>query len=146
MKDMIYSFVAKSAAIVVGLNVMIGNAVTSFIGGIFNFVSITISASAATLLKSIDLKRFQYSALMLDQYAELNELDLLIKINQVRDDALRQRTWTMMHTIAMNKLGTALNVQCGWPPARVHSYLKPVIESIPGMVYQGGDEFSEEAE
>lgn len=142
MKSALYEFVAKFAAFLIGVNTGIGNAITGFIAGIFNYVSMTLGVSAASLLKKLDNKRYQHSALMLDQYHELSELELLININRVCDDALRQRSWTMMHTISIHKLGTALHVQCGWPPERVHGYLKPVIEKIPGMVYQGG-EYSE---
>ena len=146
MKEMIYTFIARSANLIIGLNTLIGNAITSFIAAIFNFVSIAIGFLVANLLKSLDRKRYQHAILMLDQYSELNELELLIRINQVRDDALKQRTWTMMHTIAMNKLGTALHTQCGWSPARIHGYMKPVVESIPGMVYQGGEDYPEDTE
>lgn len=146
MKSIIYAFIARSAAVVIGINTMIGNAITSVIAGGFNLASFVVASITAAILKTLDLKRYQHAALMLDQYSDLSELQLLININRVRDDALKQRAWTMMHTISINRLGTALHTQCGWPTARIHSYLKPVIESIPGMVYQAGDNYEESSD
>lgn len=146
MKSMIYTFIARSAAIAIGVNAMIGNGITSVIAGAFNLIGYAIGSTCTAILKMLDLKRYQHAALMLDQYSDLTELQILININKVRDDALEKKMWTMMHTISINRLGTALHTQCGWPPARIHSYLKPVIETIPGMVYQGGEEFPDQGE
>jgi len=139
MKNASYKLITNVSAFLIGLNAAIGNGIIGLIGGVFNSVSIAMGIAASSLLRKIDDKRYQHSKLMFEQYAELNELELLINITKVRDDAIRQRSWTMGHTISINRLGTALHVQCGWPPERVHGYLKPVIEKIPGMIYQGGE-------
>lgn len=144
MKQFLYNGLAKSAAIAIGFNVVVGQAITGFIGGIFNVISYSLGNGTAFLLKAIDTDRYKHAVATLDQRDNLGELDLLMKINQVKEDALKQRMWTMMHTIAINRLGAALHTQCGWSVARIHGYIKPVVESIPGMVYMGGDEYSEE--
>lgn len=146
MKLFLYNNLAKTAAIVIGLNVVVGQTVTGFIGGTFNLVTHAISGVASYLLRALDADRYEHAVQTLDQRNDLTELDILMRINQVKEDALKQKMWTVMHTIAMNKLGGALHTQCGWEPARIHGYLKPVIESIPGMVYTGGDEYSENEE
>lgn len=143
MKALIYNNLAKAGAITIGLNLMVGQAVTGFIGGIFNTTNWVVSNLTAYLLKTLDGPRYEHAMQTLDQRSDLIELDLLMRINKVKEDALRQKAWTVMHTIAINKLGSALHTQCGWEPARIHGYMKPVIESIPGMVYMGGDEYTE---
>jgi hypothetical protein len=146
MKELLYENLARSASVFIGLNIVIGQAVTGLVGGVFNLVTFAVSRTTAFLLSKIDSDRYKHNVEAMDQRGNLIELDILMKINRVKEDALKQKVWTVMHTIAINKLGSALRMQCGWEPARIHGYIKPVIESIPGMVYMGGEEHSEDPE
>ena len=112
MKSALYEFVAKFAAFLIGVNAGIGNAITGFMAGIFNYVSVTLGISAASLLKKLDNKRYQHSALMLDQYHELivnlfaaiplvgPDLSLWIRGDYVVSDATLNRFFSF-HVIAV---------------------------------------------
>lgn len=143
MKAQLYLLIARIADSLLAVNMFIGNAIVSIIGGIFNFITFIVGSCSSFFLRSIDENRYNHGRLMLQQVGELSELKILAQIVEVKENALQNRAWTAMHSIAINQLGTALHVNCGWPPARIHGYIKPIIESIPGMVYMGGDEYSE---
>lgn len=144
MKQLLF----KTTAIVIGslisANTSIGNAITTVIAFAFNATNEVLRAVGKWLMNQIDSERLEHIEITQDQSEELTELNLLMQVNRVKEDALRARVWTMMHTMAMNKIGTALHNNCGWEPARIHGYLRQVIESIPGMVYSAGDEYEDE--
>jgi hypothetical protein len=144
MKAILYNLINRSSAAIIGANAATGEAIVSAVAGVFNLVTMALGTISSKILRALDSNRFEHAKQTFNQYESLAELDLLIKINQVKEDALRQKAWTMYHTIALNRLGSALHANCGWPPARVHAYVKPLIESIPGMVYYSGDEFSDD--
>lgn len=140
MRLIIFSSVVHLAGFLTGINNIIGNATTSLLVNFFNSVNDLIKSSCCYLAKIIDEERFNHMNSTAEQYANLMELDLLMSATKIKEDALKRKLWTTMHTIAINKIGTALHLQCGWEPARVHGYLRQVIESIPGMTYMVGDE------
>lgn len=142
MKIFLFRAIATVTAYLVSVNLIIGNAITGMLAAIFNGLNSVIKAVATALMKWVDKDRYEHAKLATEQYGQLAELDLLIAVSKVKDDALKNKVWTIGHTIAMNKIGSALYMQHGWEPARVHKYLKSVIETIPGMVYQAGDDFS----
>jgi hypothetical protein len=144
MKQLLFKTTAVVIGSLISANTSIGNAITTVVAFVFNAVNEVLRGAGKKLMNAIDSERFQHIELTTDQYSELTELNLLMAANKVKEDALRGRTWTVMHTMAMNRIGTALHNNCGWEPPRIHGYLRQVVESIPGMVYCAGDEYEEE--
>ena len=103
-----------------------------------------LQSVARTLMALIDSERTEHNRLTTEQQDGLSELSILGRATQVRDDALARKVWTMGHTIELNRIGFALVNQYGWEPARVHSYLRGVVESIPGLAYDGTDDGPED--
>lgn len=144
MKQLLF----KTTAIVIGslisANTAIGNAITTVVAFVFNAANEVLRNTGKGLMNLIDSERFQHVELTTDQYSELTELNLLMAANKVKEDVLRGRAWTMMHTMAINRISTALHNNCGWDAPRIHGYMRQVVESIPGMVYCAGDEYEAE--
>lgn len=143
MKPFLFKTIAFIAGSLASINITIGNNIAKGIVFVFNGINRIIQSIGATLMRLIDKERFEHASTTLGQLSELRELDLLIAATRVKDDAIKGKAWTIGHTVAMNRIGNALYAQCRWEPARVHQYLKDVIESVPGMVYMGGDDFEE---
>lgn len=140
MKIFLFRTIAAVTASLISINLVVGNAVTSLIAATFNGLNAIIKAIATFLMKAVDKDRYEHAKLATEQYGQLAELDLLIAATKVKEDALKNKAWTIGHTVAMNRIGSMLYTQHKWEPARVHKYLKSIIESIPGMVYMAGDD------
>lgn len=140
MKQFLFRNVAVTCGHLIFINTSIGNAVVGAIGGIFNIINWILAQTSRRLLVSIDRDRYEHTASTIEQRNDLVELELLKAVSKVKEDAVAGRVWTSSHTMALNKIGSALHVQCGWEPARIHGYLRQVVESIPGMTYYAGEE------
>lgn len=143
MKLFLFKTIAFVAGSLASINIAIGNSLANGIAFVFNSINRVIQSTAASLMTLVDKERFEHASTALGQLSELRELDLLMAATRVKDDAMKNKAWTIGHTVAMNQIGNALYAQCRWEPARIHQYLKDVIESVPGMVYMGGDDFEE---
>lgn len=143
MKLFLFKAIAFAAGSLASINMKIGNSIAKSIVFFFNGVNWIIQSIGAQLMTIVDKDRFEHAKTALAQLPELKELDLLMAASKVKDDAIKNRTWTVNHTIAMNQISNALYAQCRWEPARIHQYLKQVVESVPGMVYMGGDDFED---
>jgi len=141
MRYVLFKAIGSASASIVQINLAIGNAVTSSIAWCFNQFNTVIAAVARYLMRWLDEERFDYYTSVLSQQSELGELQLLMAARKIKEDALKGRVWTTMHTIAINKIAGALHYECGWEPPRVHQYLKEIVESIPGMVYETREDF-----
>jgi len=144
MRETIFKLTAIIFGSFVSANISIGNATTNFVASIFNLINEVLRFSGKSLMSAIDSERLNHVEQTGEQVLELTELKLLIAANKTKDDALKNRVWTMKHTVLMNQIGSALYHQCGWEPARIHSYMRQVIESIPGVTYVAGDDYDEE--
>lgn len=143
MKVFLFKSIAAISASIISFNMMIGNAITGLIAALFNGINAMVNGIGTFLMSAVDKDRYEHAKLATQQYSQLAELDLLIAVTKVKEDAIKSKMWTVGHTIAMNKIGSALYAQHRWEPTRVHKYLKSVIEDIPGMVYQAGDDFGD---
>lgn len=141
MKQFFFGNVAVTFGNLIYLNTLVGNTIVGIIGGLFGSVNFALAWISRKLLIAIDKNRYEYTTSTLEQRSDLIELELLKAASKVKEDAISGRVWTSSHTLALNKIGSALHLQCGWEPARIHGYLRQVVESIPGMNYYAGDEF-----
>lgn len=145
MKNLLFRVVGFLMGSLIGINVAVGNAVAVAVEFVFGSINQALAWLARTMLRAIDKQRHDYIESVLGQTDELRELDLMMAASRVKESALEARVWTAMHTLMMNKIGTALHHNCGWEIPRIHQYLRDVVESIPGMVYTAGDDFPEDA-
>jgi hypothetical protein len=137
-----------------GIGVIFGNLIyvaivlrsflVTAISYLFGGIIWVLQSVARGLMNLIDSERTEHNRLTAEQQDGLSELSILGRATQVRDDALARKVWTMGHTIELNRIGFALVNQYGWEPARVHSYLRGVVESIPGLAYEGNDDGPED--
>ena len=67
------------------------------------------------------------------------ELKLLTGASQIRDHAAETGDWTDRHSEAIAAIGDALIEQMDWEEDAVHQYLREVVESIDGLVYEVED-------
>jgi len=141
MGQLVFGAVAQVFSAMISLNTSVGNVVTSSIAFVFNSINEALRLVAKGLMNYIDSDQFRYLEATQSQSPELSELNLLMQATSIKENALAHRTWTAMHSMAINRIGQQLHVNCGWEPARIHAYMRQVIESIPGLVYNGGDEY-----
>jgi hypothetical protein len=144
MKIFLFKLTSKVFASLISFNIIVGNGISNVIAFIANTINDALRAGAKGLMKAIDEERFEYGERFSEQLPQLVELSLLIAANKTKENAIKNKVWTVNDTIAINRIGTTLHVQCGWEKARVHGYLRQVVESIPNMTYVAGDEFEEQ--
>jgi hypothetical protein len=143
MKLFLFKTLATLTGLIISLNLAIGNSITSIVATIFNGANIAVKTVAEMLMKLIDEDRYEHASLATKQSGELLELNLLMAANKVKEDAIATKTWTIGHTVALNKIGQALYMSCNWEPSKIHKYFRPLVQSIPGMNYLSGDDFEE---
>lgn len=144
MKQSLFRTVRVTFDALITANTSIGGAVVAIIGTIFGLGNWVLASVSRALLVALDRQQYEHISTTLEQRSTLNELELLKAATRVKEDAIGGGFWTASHTIAMNRIGTMLHHHCGWEPARIHGYLRQVVESIPGMSYVAGDEFEAE--
>lgn len=96
------------------------------------------------ILILIDKERVHHADTCLSQDGIFNELTILSQISSVKEDAVNRKTWTPDHSNAMSFLATKLFNECEWEEDKIHSYMKSVVESIPGLTYAIGPDDEEE--
>lgn len=117
----------------ISLIAFVGDTLTSFVANIFKMS-----------LWMIDRNRVDHTEMVIDQVPINNELQILINVTRVKEDALEQKTWTKDHSLAINHLSSKLYNECNWNEKRIHEYMKAIVESIPGLSYVSGDEDGDE--
>ena len=118
---------------------------------IFNFlidiltgVGNTIIASVANIFKMsmwlIDKERVDHTETVIEQFPLNNELQILMNVTRLKEDALERKTWTNHHSSTLNQLSSKLYNECNWDQNRIHEYMRAIVESIPGLSYVPGDD------
>lgn len=144
MRYFLFRIVAAIVNSLISVGIAVGTLITQIIAGFFNLIISCIRFVGTRLMIFIDKDRYEHAKLATEQYTELSELNLLIEARFVKEDALKNRVWTIAHTVAFNRIGSTLYTKHGWEPARISKYLGSLVQSIPGMVYRGGDDFDDE--
>jgi hypothetical protein len=140
VKRFLYEVSASFLSGLIVANSTIGNVIIDVLGRCFSFFSFLLSKVSVFVLTSIDKERYDHTASVIQQSKQLTELNLLKAAVEVKEDAVRNRVWTMQHTAAINRIGNILHFQYGWEVTRVHGYLRQIVESIPNMTYGAMDE------
>ena len=93
-------------------------------------INITL-ASTAMLLKIIDKERMAYAESAAQQHEEINELQILANIDEIRNDAVRHGEWNEEHEHKLNFFGNLLCNHYNWEVNQVERYLHEVIATGP---------------
>lgn len=139
MRLLLFKTVAFLTGLAITISLAVGNAIGSAVAWLCNSLNMVFKAIGERLMLWIDKDRYLHASATANQIGGLTELDLLASAMRVKEDALTNRVWTSSHTMALNRVADGLHRSCGWEPARIHEYLRPLVESIPGMGYSTGE-------
>ena len=133
------SFLFHAVARTIGFQIIIIEWLTSTSRLILGKVGLFLmNAIDPTLLKTYSGLSEQYEDGKTLENQQL-ELKLLTGASQIRDHAAETGDWTDRHSEAIAAIGDALIEQMNWEEDAVHQYLKEVVESIDGLVYEVED-------
>lgn len=140
MKNIIYNAIGNFGEdLITGLQAIF-NFIIDLIAGIANFLIISVANIFKMSLWLIDRDRVDHAEMVIDQVPINNELQILMNVTRVKEDALERKTWTNHHSLALNQLSSKLYNECNWDEKRIHEYMRAIVESIPGLSYVPGDE------
>lgn len=105
-----------------------------------------VAHSFKFLLWLIDRKRTDYTEQVVLQSDMSTELEILMMVSKVKEDALNIGFWRENHSMALNELGSRLYNECDWEEEDIHRYMRMVVESIPGLTYATSDDADDEDE
>lgn len=123
---------------------IIASALLSVTAFVFNnLIRITANLFKVTLW-FIDGQRVDHAEHVIEQMSINNELEILMNVTRVKEDALERKAWTNNHSLALNELSSKLYNECEWDKQRIHEYMRSIVESIPGLSYVAGDDEDED--
>ena len=100
----------------------------------FADMSIAIcNAIASSCLRIIDPDRMDHIESTIDQIDEITELQVLMNIHNVRDEAIKIGAWNEDHEGKLNFFGNMLYNEHDWDVEEVHRYLHEIIASGPQL-------------
>jgi len=106
---------------------------------LYGLIRVLMASVGFFLLNLIDKEKTQKAQETLANAQDLKlqslELRLLAAASTVRDHAEASDDWTEEHTEAISAIGDALLNELGWEEENIHQYLREVVESIDGLVY-----------
>jgi hypothetical protein len=106
----------------------ISNGILNIFNSLFKFI-----------LTLIDKKRVYHTEQVINQEEIAHELEILINVSAVKEDALQRGTWTPNHSMTMSHLSQRLYSECDWSSDKIHDYMRKVVESL-GLVYVNGND------
>jgi hypothetical protein len=140
MKSVIFNFLSDlGESIIVGTQVLMSFLLDVQTRIANDFIE-TVATTFKMILWMVDQDRINHAQHVMEQMSMTNELDILMNVTKLKEDALERRTWTQHHSIALNELSSKLYHECDWDKARIHDYMRTLVESIPGLSYVAGDD------
>lgn len=94
----------------------------------------------------IDDERIEHAEEAINQSSLSTELEILMMVSKVKEDALSVGFWRENHSMALNELGSRLYNECEWEEGEIHRYMRMIVESIPGLTYAITDDEDDEDE
>lgn len=143
MKNWLYDNISDlGESFIVGCQI-----ITSFLIGWLTaisdwFISLTADAFKITLW-FIDRERTDHAQHVVEQFSINTELEILMNVTRVKEDALERMSWTTNHSVALNELSSQLYNECNWDRVRIHDYMRAIVESIPGLSYVAAEDDDE---
>lgn len=139
MKNFLYNAIAQVSARQVLVLDWIHSKVIFVHVFLYGLIRVSTASVGFFLLNVIDKERTQKEEETIANAQDLKlqslELRLLAAASQVRDHAEAVDDWTDEHTEAISAIGDALLSELGWEEENIHQYLREVVESIDGLVY-----------
>lgn len=140
MRNIIYNAIGGFGEdLIAGLQVIF-NFLIDLVTGIGNAIIVSIANIFKMSLWLIDRNRVDHAEMVMDQVPINNELQILMNVTRLKEDALEHKAWTSNHSLALNQLSSKLYNECNWDEKRIHEYMRAIVESIPGLSYVPGDE------
>lgn len=137
MRSLVFNIVGGIGQATVDSLVYLLEAFTDLQNKIYNLIVKLVAGGFKGLLFLIDRKRVRHLENAMNQSDVINELEILILISKIKEDALMRKSWTSSHSIALDELGSRLYGECDWSKSSVHGYMRAIVESIPGLSYAG---------
>lgn len=109
----------------------INSFVFDLIRGIANLFIYLNGRIGFVILSFIDRDRMHHAEMASDQEDEISELNILLSIFSVRDDAIKTGKWHEEHEDKLNYLGNILANIHDWEVEDVQRYIYEVIETGP---------------
>lgn len=140
MKDFLFDLLSD-----IGEGIIIGTQIiTAFLLSaqtkLADFFIGLMANSFKTLLWLVDQDRVNHAEHVIDQMSINNELEILMNVTKIKEDALERKAWTNHHSLALNELSSKLYNECDWQKERIHDYMRAIVESIPGLSYVAGED------
>ena len=85
----------------------------------------------SSILRMIDRDQFSHGKTVHEQSEELSELNILISIKEVRDNAIKVGHWNTGHQEQLETLGNVLANTFEWEVDQVEKYLYAIIDTGP---------------
>jgi hypothetical protein len=106
-------------------------------------LKVALANLAMFLLRRLDPAKMEEIEAGIELTKQQTELQLLDSASKLRDHALEEGEWTESHSEAIYAIANALGSECGWDEEHVDTYIREIVESIPGLTY-GDDEDDDE--
>ena len=140
MKNVLYTSLMYVFERVLEVVQFIGSALLEAISHVLNYVYSALSFVFKSVLRIIDKDRVHHAEQVVEQENIAKELQILVYVSKVKQDALETGGWTSKHSLALNQLSQRLYMECGWNLKKIHSYMRSIVESIPGLSYVSGND------
>lgn len=144
MKKALFELVASYGQNSIALLVKLNEITSQIIGYSFGAVIFVNAKITRILLNLIDHPRYNHAAEVIEQSMITTELKILSAISELKQDVLAQKRWTNSHSDQLNYYGNLLANECDWEAGKIHSYMRQVVESIPGLSYGIEDDDEED--
>lgn len=113
------------------------------LNSLFLFIYNVNSSFFRAVLWLIDKDRIHHADQVVEQ-EEINlELSNMMQAVRIKQDALNRGMWTSKHSEGLNELANSFYGECSWSKNRIHTYLRSIVESIPGLQYESQDPFDD---
>lgn len=144
MRNLIYDLIWELGTKEVAVIAFTGKAIVQVIGAIANGSISIIAYVNNIILLVVNRERYRHALALSTQYGAIRELDVIRRAIMVKDNAIEVGNWTPAHTSAISKLSTELYNFCDWKEEQIHAYMKPLVESVPGVAYVYGSNDSDD--
>jgi hypothetical protein len=144
MKNFIFNTIADMGeSLIAGLQ-LIFNFLIDVQTKLANYLITLVANTFKMSLWLVSSDRVGHAEMVIEQQSLNNELEILMNVTKVKEDALSRKAWTSHHSLALNELSTKLYHECDWDKDRIHDYMRAIVESIPGLSYVAADEDDED--
>ena len=143
MRSSIYRFFFKVFDATLASFQVAGDLSLSVLHRLLTFAYDAIVALSRLVLWSIDREQFKHAEAVAEQENINTELEVILCVTKIKDDAVMAGKWSPHHTMALNELGQTLLDECEWEESKIHDYFRSIVENL-GLTYLCNDEDNDE--